>query len=243
MKPKTALFLTLIILPLLFSGCFSTWEEDAGTIILNFDNINWGMSDDELDVPLNELKYEITFTGANEEFTNIYTGKQPFKTTVSPGKWKITVKAYEYVESAGATTFVRKEYAFGRQIVRVKPNESATVKMKMTDKGVVEIYFIGFVEEQYSVEDYKFLITFYDEKDRYEREYIGKGPHLVQLKRGSWKIFCEKIIGINYPSAEEIPEKFIIDDDDFSNSLFSNPYTERINPGDHKVLYVKIGMY
>lgn len=254
MKTKTSL-LTLLILLLLFSGCFSAWQEDTGTIILNLGgnsrNVeNFPPTGEEL----NELEYEIIFSGANDEFTRTAVGSKSVNAIVMPGEWKITVKAYidKAMDSLGGDKKERIMYAIGKETVKVRPGQSTPVKVKMSNMGEVEIIFIR-VDKDFQVEKYKFSINFsksdYDYED--SRDFIGKGPHLVPLERGNWEIkvnsHVEDIENIDNPGDydgaiinsevyfDESWQKYM-----YVNYNYDNPYETLINPGDRKTLLIEI---
>jgi len=136
MKPQKTFFIILIVLLLLFSGCFSSWQEETGTIILNLGNNSRFVSGFPPEAEdLDKLEYEVTFTGANDEFTLNSVGSQPVKTTVASGEWKITVKAFTSIDNQG--TLEKTMYAIGNENVRVRPGQSNSVKVEMSN---IEIY-------------------------------------------------------------------------------------------------------
>lgn len=134
MKTKAALLLILISFPLLFSGCFSEWE-DTGEITLNFgnnsravarsiDNLEYTVSTDE---EQKEIKCETTFSDESEFGDFCASGvNQSITVVVSPGEWKITVVAYN------ASTDGKPTLAQGSATARVKPGKTTSVTVKMS---------------------------------------------------------------------------------------------------------------
>jgi len=237
MKQQKALFLTMIIFFLLFSGCFSSWQEDTGTIILNLSGNGRALDNfPPKEGQFDELKYEITFTGANDEFTLNSMGSQLVKTTVTSGKWMITVKAYTEDANWVSAGLTRTEYAFGRETVIVKPGQYNPVTVKMSNKSVVEIKFLWLLGDNYQVEDYKFSMIFVLRGEQKLCLLPGKGPHLIELEGGgTWEINVLRYEQIN-GDENGTPEKTIINDVIYD----SKPYTDVINPGDYKILHIKL---
>jgi len=130
MKLQKTFFLMLIFIPLIFSGCFSSWQEETGTIILSLGSNSrslWEFPPEDGD--LDELEYEITFTGANDEFTLNSVGRKSVKATVASGEWKITVEAFTYVDNQN--NWEKTIYATGKETVKVKPGQSNAVTVIM----------------------------------------------------------------------------------------------------------------
>jgi len=242
MKPQKTLFLTLIIFSLLFSGCFSSWQEDTGTIILNLgSNGRYVGSFPPKGEQFDEIEYEITFTGANDEFTHNSKGSQPVKTTVTSGEWKVTVKAYTYERGVTASP-VKEIYAFGRETVIVKPCQYNPVTVKMSNEGVVEINFVKLVSEsgnELNVEDTKFKIEFFKPLvgEKINELKRGRGPHLIDLEKGTWNLKVNNVYASYFDSEEANSVNVFINN---SGDCKSNGYQFDINPGDHKVLSVTI---
>jgi len=243
MKPQKTLFLTLIIFSLLFSGCFSSWQEDTGTIILNLGSNgryldHFPPKEGEPD----ELEYEIIFTGTNDEFTLNSNGSQIVKTTVISGEWKITVKVYTY--KRGVTTSPVKEiYAFGRETVIVKPGQYNPVTVKMSNEGEVEIKFVKLMSEsgnELNVESTRFTINFFKTSGDNNIEEIkqGIGPHLIDLEKGTWNLYVETVYTNSVDDGEAEAEKFFINNDGIN--YIPNGYPFGINPGDRKILFITI---
>ena len=241
MKPQKTLFLTLIIFSLLFSGCFSSWQEDTGTIILNLGN-NGRKSGDfpPEDTDLNNIKYEVTFTGANDEFTLNSNGSQTVKKTVTSGEWKITVKAYTYSGSV-ASSPVEEIYAFGRETVIVKPGQYNPVTVKMSNKGVVELNFVKLIsnnDTELPVENASFELELEFNYKPIEKQFNGKGPHFIELVKGqNYSIKITEVSANYFPSESARVSGLYING---SGDIKSNGYSFNINPGDHKVLSVTI---
>jgi hypothetical protein len=237
MKQQKILFLTLIIFSLLFSGCFSSWQEDTGTIILNLGSNGRYVDSFPPNNPkeLDELKYEITFTGTNDKFTLNSKGSQTVKTTVTTGEWKIMVKAYAYYP--GPSGNVKDIYAFGKETVIVKPGQYNPVTVKMSNKGVVEINFVKLMSNngtELPVENASFDILL--NWQSIEPSFIGKGPHFIELEKGkeNYNININKVYANYFNNGASVSELYI------NNNIKDNGYSFNINPGDHIVLFVTI---
>jgi hypothetical protein len=234
MKTKTTLLLILISLSLLFSGCFSDWKGDTGTITLNFDNNSQSSAalfppvenpdpdtSDYREVLFDEIEYEIIFSGHNEEFTLKSKGKESVLAVVTPGRWEITVKAYIY--ETDTTVPERIMYAIGKETVRVKPGYRQAVTVKMTNKASVNVY-IGYdgglnsyeVLKEYISYDIKYKNNNSDDDELNTGILQGTGPHRIEIPSG------ETYFGVDvYLNGTELGYGYI-------ESI-------RINPGDNDV--------
>jgi hypothetical protein len=239
MKTKTTLLLILISLSLLFSGCFSDWKGDTGTITLNFDNNNRVVTkfppvenpnpntSDDREVLFDEIEYEIIFSGHNEEFTLKSKGKESVLAVVTPGRWEITVKAYIYETGAngpGTTVTERIMYAIGKENVRIKPGYRQAVTVKMTNMASVNVY-IEYNEDNGGLTNYNVLKEYisYDIINVYKEETIlsnvkGRGPHRIEIPSG------ETVFGVYvYLNGTKLDDFY-----GFTESI-------KINPGDNDV--------
>jgi hypothetical protein len=244
MRTKTILFLILISLSLLFSGCFSDWKGDTGTITLNFDNNsqsraavfppvenpatpnNLGGGGD-YEVGFDEIEYEIIFSGHNEEFTLESKGKESVLAVVTPGRWEITVKAFIY-----ETTTVTKRvmYAIGKETARVKPGQTTPVTVKMSNMANVNVY----IDYQGGLTNYEVLkeyisydIINVDKEDLILSNVKGRGPHRIEIPSGETYFRVDVYLnGTKFDS--------YVDPDVFFGFY---GYTEsiKINPGDNDV--------
>jgi len=194
MRNKIIVFLLLCI-SLIFSGCFSSWQEETGTIILNLGN-NSRAALPPNDEALDKLEYEITFTGAKEEFTLNSKGREPVKSTVIPGDWKITVKAFTYVDYYNSTqVYVRERimYAMGKETVKVKPGQSNPVTVKMSNMGEVVIYIDieNFSEEKHYITVVGVHTISEVEPDDKEIIYYytppNPGYYMIEIESGVWR--------------------------------------------------------
>jgi len=237
MKQQKNLFLTLIIFFLLFSGCFSSWQEDTGTIILNLGSNSRKLGDfPPEDTDLNDIKYEVTFEGANDEFTLNSNGSQSIKTTVTSGEWKIMVKAYYYGHPNSTNNNPAQwiMFAIGKKTVIVKPGQYNPVTVKMSNEGVVEFNFVR-VNGNSQVEKYKFNIEFLQLPNNYKTlDFLGKGPHKISLEKGTWYITVDNNVYNEDGTVYDTLEKVII------NGEEDPPYKIVINPGDHAALFIEI---
>jgi len=204
MRNKIIVFLLLCI-SLIFSGCFSSWQEETGTIILNLGS-NSRAALPPSDEALDKLEYEVTFTGAKEEFTLNSKGREPVKATVIPGDWKITVKAFTYVDYYNSTqVYVRERimYAMGKETVKVKPGQSNPVAVRMSNMGEVGIFIDVKDYNDKDKENYIFTVTGIpllsevenDTKEYFYYESHNSGYYMIEIESGVWYFTVEVYLG------------------------------------------------
>jgi len=192
MRNKIIIFLLLCI-SLIFSGCFSSWQEETGTIILNLGS-NSRAASPPSDEALDKLEYEVTFTGANEEFTLNSKGRESVKTTVIPGDWKITVKAFTYYNNKTQVP-VRERimYAMGKETVKVRPGQSNPVAVKMSNMGEVGIFIDvkNFSEEKHYITVVGVhTISEVEPDDKeiiYDYNPPNPGYYMIEIESGVWR--------------------------------------------------------
>jgi hypothetical protein len=236
------IILLLLCISLIFSGCFSSWQEETGTIILNLGS-NSRMAFPPTGQDQDELKYEVTFIGANDEFTVNSEGIEPVKATVIPGDWKITVKAFYYDRgnSANNRPAERIMYAIGKENVRVKPGQSNTVTVIMSNMGEIEVNIdISAIREYFSNNQYPALII-NDIFNHVSFKVLGHctndpadysntlldttnvGPHIIPLKSGKWNF---ELVVYFYDNQYIVDRSY--------NSLTNGGITTNIFPGGHE---------
>jgi len=211
MRNKIIIFLLLCI-SLIFSGCFSSWQEETGTIILNLGSNSRNVGG----FPPNEqeekkIEYKITFTGANDEFTLDSVGSQPVKTTVASGEWKITVEAFENVSNSNGPIGSPEKimYAIGKETVKVKPGKPNPVTVKMSNMATVELNIdISVIENSFSeyndIHDFiSFSIYGFSSPRNPSKEADAEipsfptpitGPHIIPIESGKWNFYVNVFV-------------------------------------------------